>query len=105
MAMRVLRGIEVTENATAVDAIDRVGPGGHFLMDPHTLQFMRSEFFYPKLADRRNRIAWEEAGHQDTRDRAEAQVQSILKTHESPGLPPHIDAAIRRQSNILSESS
>jgi trimethylamine--corrinoid protein Co-methyltransferase len=95
MAMRVLRGLEVTEDSMAVDAIRRVGPGGNYLVDPHTMHFMRSEFFYPKLADRQNRAVWEAAGKQDIRARAIARVKKLLKEHTSPGLPPAADAAIR----------
>jgi len=101
MAMRVLRGIEVTEDSLAVEAIHRVGPGGHYLMDRHTLQFMRSELFYPPLADRQNRAMWEEAGKKDTRARAIARVERLLRKHQPPGLPPAVDAAIRVRFNIL----
>jgi len=99
--VRVLRGIEVTEASLAVDAIHRVGPGGHYLMDAHTLRSMRSEFFYPQIADRQNRTAWEDAGRQNTRTRAIAQVEKLLRTHEPPGLPADVDAAIRARFNIL----
>ena len=101
MAMRVLRGIEVTEDSLAEEAIHRVGPGGHYLMDRHTLQFMRSELFYPPLADRQNRAMWEEAGKKDTRARAIARVERLLRKHQPPGLPPAVDAAIRVRFNIL----
>ena len=101
MAMRVLRGIEVTDDSMGIDAIQRVGPGGHYLMDAHTVQFMRSEFFYPPVADRQNRAAWEEAGRKDTRARAAARVEELLRKHEPPGLPFEIDTAIRNLFNIL----
>jgi len=102
MAMRVLRGIEVTEASMAVDGIHRVGPGGHYLMDTHTVQFMRSDFFYPHVADRQNRAAWEEGGRKDTRARAVARVEKLLQTHEPPGLPAQVDVAVRARFNILS---
>jgi trimethylamine--corrinoid protein Co-methyltransferase len=101
MAMRVLRGVEVTEASMAVDAIHRVGPGGHYLMDAHTVQFMRSGFFYPQVADRQNRAAWEEGGRKDTRARAIARLEKLLQAHESPGLPARVDTAIRARFNVL----
>lgn len=100
MAMRVLRGVEVTENSVAVKAIRRVGPGGHYLTDPHTIHFMRSEFFYPPLADRQNRAAWEEGGKKDARVRAVARVEKLLQTHQPLELPTEVDAAIRTKFNI-----
>jgi trimethylamine--corrinoid protein Co-methyltransferase len=101
MVLRTLRGIEVTGDSLAVEAIERVGPGGHYLVDDHTLQFMRSEFFFPPLADRRNRATWEAAGKPDTRARAMARVEKLLQQHKSPGLPQDVDRAIRDRFNIL----
>lgn len=101
MALRVLHGIAVTETTAAVDAIYRVGPGGHYLMDPHTVQFMRSEFFHPHISDRRNRVAWEEGDAKDTRARAVARVKELLQEHTPIGLPAEVDAAIRARFNIL----
>jgi trimethylamine--corrinoid protein Co-methyltransferase len=101
MAMRVLCGIEVTEDSMAVEAIHRVGPGGHYLMDAHTVQFMRSELFPPPLADRQNRAMWEEAGKKDTRARAMARVEKLLQEHQAPGLSSEVDAAVRARFNIL----
>jgi trimethylamine--corrinoid protein Co-methyltransferase len=100
MAMRVLQGFELTEEALGVAAIERVGPGGHYLMDPHTMQFMRREFFYPPLADRQTRAAWEEGGRLDTRARAAARVTQLLNAHRPPSLPASIDGAIKGKFNI-----
>jgi trimethylamine--corrinoid protein Co-methyltransferase len=101
MALRVLRGVEVSDEALAVEAIERVGPGGHYLMDAHTLQFMRSELFHPSLADRQNRAMWEAAGKQDTRARAIARVEKLLQEHEPPGLPPEVEMAIRQRFGTI----
>lgn len=101
MAMRVLRGIATTKASLAVEAIHRVGPGGHYLMDTHTLQFMRTEFYPPSLADRQSRVAWEEGGKHDTRARAIERVKKLLRTHQPPVLPIEVDRAIRDRFNIL----
>lgn len=100
LAMRVLRGIGVTPESLAVEAIDRVGPGGHYLMDAHTLRFMRSELVQAPLADRQARQAWEAAGKPDSRARAAARVVKLLAAHMPPGLPPEVDAAIRAKHGI-----
>jgi trimethylamine--corrinoid protein Co-methyltransferase len=100
MAMRALRGIELTESSLAVEAIGRVGPGGHYLMDPHTLRFMRSEFYHPALSDRQNRAAWEAAGSPDTRTRATARLETLMQAHRPPGLPARIDTVARDRFEI-----
>jgi len=103
MAMRLLRGIDVTEETIALEAIQRVTGDRHphYLMDAHTMQFMRSELFHPPQADRQNRAAWEMAGQQDTRTRAISRLEKLLRAHKPPGLPPEKEAAIRARFNIL----
>jgi trimethylamine--corrinoid protein Co-methyltransferase len=100
MVLRVLRGAEITEETLAVEAIARVGPGGHYLMDDHTLQFMRSELFHPSLADRQNRSAWEVAGKLDARSRAAARAEKLLRDHEPMDLPVAVDKVIRSRFHI-----
>jgi len=100
MALRVLHGVQVTDETLAVQAIARVGPGGHYLMDDHTLQFMRSELLHPSLADRQNRASWEAAGKQDARTRAAARAEKLLRTHRPIDLPAAVDKAIRSRFHI-----
>jgi trimethylamine---corrinoid protein Co-methyltransferase len=95
MVMRILRGIDVTQDHLATEAIQRVGPGGHYLTDDHTLRFMRPELFQPRLADRQNPAMWEAAGRPDIRSRAGARVAALLKERRSSCLPPEVDAEIR----------
>jgi trimethylamine--corrinoid protein Co-methyltransferase len=101
MGMRALRGIEVDQETMAMEAIARVGPGGHFLMDPLTFEHMRSEFFGPRLADRGNRDVWEMAGKQDTRTRATARVKKLMAEHDRPMLPAEVDAAARERFKLI----
>ncbi len=104
MVMRVLRGIEVTDETLAVEVIERVGPGGNFLIDHHTIQFMRFEHFFPKVGDRRNRTLWEEEGKLDTRARAAARAKRLLREHQPLGLPPEVDATLRAEFRIINHS-
>jgi trimethylamine--corrinoid protein Co-methyltransferase len=63
MAMRLVRGVEVNDETLALDVIDEVGPGGHYLMADHTLQYMRSEFYYPSgVVDRQGWEMWQQGG-------------------------------------------
>jgi|YNPBryBLVA2012_1023415.scaffolds.fasta_scaffold01722_6 trimethylamine--corrinoid protein Co-methyltransferase len=100
MAQRVLRGLAVDDDRLAVEAIARVGPGGHYLADPHTIRFMRAEHFSPRLADRQG-VAREETEGRDLRSRAAEQAARLLQEHPSPGLPPDAEAAIRARFHIL----
>jgi len=55
MCQRVLRGIEVNDDTLAADLIIEKGPGRDFLVEKHTIDHMRGEFFMPELANRRKR--------------------------------------------------
>lgn len=48
--LRAWRGITVDKDTLAYDAISRVGPGGYFMKDMHTLKFFRKENLLPKIA-------------------------------------------------------
>lgn len=101
MAMRAVRGIRVDDEALALEVIDRVGPGGHFLEDEHTLRHARSEFFFPRAASRRTRERWEEEGCKDARQVARERAQQILREHRPLPLPPDVEKTIRAEFDIL----
>ena len=44
MVLRILKGINVNDETLAVDTIKSVGPGGNYLMEDHTIKYMRDEF-------------------------------------------------------------
>ncbi|WP_227764448.1 trimethylamine methyltransferase family protein [Zhaonella formicivorans] len=93
---RVMRGVEVNEDTLAYDRLKEIGPGGHFLADPHTVQHVRKEFFFPKVSDRRTRLAWQDAGSPDTAARAHKIVKELLKEHKPTPVAPALKAEIRR---------
>ncbi|MDW7674631.1 MAG: trimethylamine methyltransferase family protein, partial [Bacillota bacterium] len=92
---RVMRGIDVNAESLALHRIKEVGPAGHFLADQHTVEHVRKEFFFPKVSDRRTRIAWEEAGSPDTATRAREMVKGILTSHKPLPIDEQIKVEIR----------
>jgi trimethylamine---corrinoid protein Co-methyltransferase len=63
----------------ATDIIEEVGPGGHFLDHPHTVEHVRNEFYFPKLSDRQQRSVWEEEGSKDTSSRAHEEAKADFR--------------------------
>ena len=101
MVKRSLAGIATDPQHLALDAIDRVGPGGHYLTDEHTLRFMRREFSFPRLAERSNRETWRAAGATDSRRRAADMVRRILgERAASPRLPADLDRSVRSRYGV-----
>jgi trimethylamine--corrinoid protein Co-methyltransferase len=94
MVMRALQGIEMSDDAMATDVIQQVGPGGDFVGERHTVKHMRSEFFFPLLANRKKLAAWEAAGSKDARERANEIAREILTTHEPLPIPGEVKARV-----------
>ena len=96
MCTRVLEGIIVDDEHLAIDAIADVGPGGNYLMSPHTFDHMRSEFFSGNgITDGRFRDTWAADGSLDTRERAREMARKILQHDPCPKLDKRIDQRIR----------
>jgi trimethylamine--corrinoid protein Co-methyltransferase len=95
MIMRAVRGIEVTDETIALDVYRRVGPGGNFLADPHTVQWMRKEHFIPKLSDRQLRVNWEKSGKPTVEEKARAMARQILKEHRPLSLPKELNDKLK----------
>ena len=96
MVMRAVRGIEVSDETIAIDAYRRAGPGGNFLSDPHTVQWMRREHYIPKLSDRQLRVNWEKSGKPCVEEKAKAIAATILKEHKPLGLPRELNDQLRK---------
>ena len=86
MIYRTLSGIKVNEGTLGFDVIEKVGPGGHYVMEDHTVDYMLDEFFYPNLSVRCNFDVWEEKGRPDMLSRANDVVHNILKEENREGL-------------------
>ncbi len=79
MIRRILSGIKVDDDTMAFDVIERVGPGGNYVTDDHTVDHMMDEFFYPELSVRSNFDIWEDKGRPDMLSRANGMVQELIE--------------------------
>jgi len=101
--MRLVRGLEVTDDSLSVDVIHDIctdGPG-HYLGHEQTIHLMNTEYYYPHTADRATRADWEAAGSLDMRERARVKARDLLKTHFPPIVPEEVDQQLRNEFNIL----
>lgn len=94
MVLRYIKGINFSEEKLAYDVIKNVGPGGHFLMEMHTMQHHREELRMPKLSDRQTHDAWSK-DKLDTNQRANAAWKKVLENYEAPALDPAVDQALQ----------
>ena len=92
---RFFEGIDLSENAQAMDAIAQTGPGRHFLGSSHTQANFLTALFRPETPDNTSFEQWEATGSQETGHRANALWKAHLEAYEDPGLDPGIDEALR----------
>jgi trimethylamine--corrinoid protein Co-methyltransferase len=94
MVRSFLKGLRLDEYALAVELIDRVGPGGHFLAESHTLDNFR-RVWHPQLFDRSMK-GGADSGEAFAR-RLSERTRQLLATHQPRPLAPEAD---RRLSEI-----
>ncbi len=99
MVRRYRRGIAVAPETLAYDVIAAVGPGGNYLMESHTIERCRSEFWQPTIGDREPIRNWMTAGRPDEAARAKKRWQELLAEHQDPPL----DKTTARQLQALVE--
>ncbi|MCR9134928.1 MAG: trimethylamine methyltransferase family protein [Alphaproteobacteria bacterium] len=103
--LRSIRGIEVSDATLDLGSIDRVVTrDGHYLGEAETLKRMKSDFYYPALADRQSVDDWVDAGRRSIWDRAQARVADILARPPSTHLSRDAEQAIRAAYPIRLEA-
>ncbi len=87
-------GIDLSENALALEAIQDVGPGQHFLGSQHTQENFKSAFYMSSSSDSNSFEQWSADGGLDAAQRANAQWKMLVEEYEDPGLDPGTDEAL-----------
>jgi len=91
----LLKGVDLSANGQAMDAIREVGPGTHYLGAAHTQANFEKAFYRSPLADNNSFEQWQEDGSLDCAQRANAIWKEMLDTYEAPPLDPAIDEALQ----------
>ena len=94
-ALRFVEGFEVNDDTLAVDIIDKVGPGGIYLGEKHTVQHFR-ERWMSRLSDISSYETWEKQGSRSIDEVAREKVREILATHKVTPLPEDVEKEIGR---------
>ena len=107
--MQVLgRGVDLSENGQAMDAIREVGPGSHFLGCNHTQNNFQSAFYRSTIADNNSFEQWEADGSLDAARRANQLWKDMLADYEAPAMDPavaeELDDWIARRKLSLPDS-
>ncbi|OGS46894.1 MAG: hypothetical protein A3K66_01185 [Euryarchaeota archaeon RBG_16_67_27] len=89
---RMIRGLELDEERLALDIIEKVGPGGNFLAQRHTMKYL-------KLGEIRNSALWDKRtmdravkdGIRPIQDVARQAARKILAEHEPTPLDRDVE--------------
>lgn len=99
---RILRGMDFDEEALALDVIDKVGPGGIYLSQRHTMSRFRKEHYLPTISDRSYYSGWVKGGSKEIAGRAHQMALKTLKTSH----PEELDKDIVKEiDSILHEAA
>jgi trimethylamine--corrinoid protein Co-methyltransferase len=94
MTKRFIRGIEVNREALALEVIEKVGPGGHYLDQDHTYNHFKTESWMPDLMVRSAYDDWQNQGAKDMAARIQEKLEDIIKNHQPPPLADKTLAAL-----------
>ncbi len=93
MVEAFLDPVVVDQDTLGFEAIEGVGPGGHFFGAEHTQSRYKTAFHKPMLSDWRNYETWEEAGSPELPSKANRIWKELLASYE----PPPIDPAVAEE--------
>ncbi len=94
MMATMVRGVDMSENGQAMDAIAEVGPGQHFLGCAHTQANFKDAFYLSPLTDNNSFEQWEADGGLDHSQRANVAFKKSLEEYEMPPMDPAVDEAL-----------
>ncbi len=104
----LMRGVDLSENGQAMDAIREVGPGVHFLGCDHTQRNFKDAFYLSPITDNNSFEQWESEGSKDHAQRCNARFKKLLAEYEAPPIDPAIDEAlldyIRQRKDSMPDS-
>ena len=89
MMRRFMAGMSFDDESLALEVIHKVGPGGDFLSERHTLTHFR-EMWMPGLFSRQRIEAWVSSGSQRLGDRLREKTVSLMQDYEPEPLPPNV---------------
>jgi len=92
MVEQFMPGLEVNDERLALDVIDRVGPGGHYLEQEHTYEHFK-DVWYSDLFDRDIVQSWKAQGEKRFEERLREKTKQVM-AHEPVPLPDDVLAEL-----------
>lgn len=90
----LLKGVDLSENGQAMDALREIGPGAHFLGAAHTQANFEQAFYRSTIADNNSFEQWEADGALSAEARAHQKWKDLLDAYQAPPLDEATDEAL-----------
>ena len=94
MGYRMAEGVRWDDFEEAMQAVRDIGPGGHYLGHPHTLENFQRAFFMPEMFDNNSIEQWQAEGAVQTNERALQRARDLLNEYEEPTLDAGVNEAL-----------
>ncbi len=85
------KGLDMSDEALAFDALEEVAAGGHFLGTAHTMRNFRTAFFRTDIFDYNSAEQWTINGALDTYQRANKKWKQQLADYQPPAIDEGLD--------------
>jgi trimethylamine--corrinoid protein Co-methyltransferase len=90
-----VKGLDLSPNGQAIDAILEHQPGEHYLGTAHTLANFENAFYRSSTADNNSYEQWSEEGGLDAAQRANAVWKEQLASYAAPEIDDAVDEELR----------
>lgn len=94
MGHRMAEGIRWDDFDEGLAAVADVGPGGHYLGHPHTLENFQRAFFMPEMFDNNSIEQWQAEGSVEITGRALAHARALLADYREPDMDAGVNEAL-----------
>lgn len=93
---RLLEPIDLSDQVMALQEIDQMGPGGHFLTHPQTFHRFRYDIYQPEVLTDRSYLSWLGSGSRTAEKVAADKLQERLDRYVKPDIDPGLERDLRR---------
>lgn len=80
---RIKQGFKIDQETLAYSVIKKVGIGGNFLLEEHTLEYLKNEYWRPTIFNRNLYTIWAKKGAKSLIDKSMEYKDYILKNHKA----------------------
>ena len=84
MIRKLVNGMSVHTDSEELENLSDVGPGGQFIGEEHTMDYMKDELYTPALFNKMSFTGWEDAGKKDSVQLANEAIDKRIASFEYP---------------------